>query len=66
MNIGKSIKIACVKKDIAQHKLAKTVGVSTVTMSTLANNKSGCKQKTLEALAEAFEMSVSEFIALGE
>tara|TARA_R110000765_G_scaffold63183_1_gene122822 strand:- start:719 stop:919 length:201 start_codon:yes stop_codon:yes gene_type:complete len=66
MNIGKSIKIACVKKDITQEALSKKIGVSTVTISTLANNKGSCKQKTLEALAEAFEMPVSEFIALGE
>ncbi len=66
MNIGKSIKVACAQKEIQQQDLAEMLGLSTVTISTLANNKGGCKQKTLVALAGAFEMPVSEFIALGE
>jgi len=66
MNIGKSIKIALVKKGMEQRKLARKIKLSTVTTSKLANIKAPCKQKTLEALAKAFDMPVSEFVALGE
>jgi len=66
MDIGKSIKIACVENDVKQRELAETLGVTPITISKLANNRGGCKKSTLEALANAFDMPVSEFIALGE
>lgn len=66
MDIGKSIKIACIQNDIKQTELAEKLGISTVYMSRLATNKGSCKKSVLEALASAFEMPVSEFIALGE
>lgn len=66
MNIGKSIKIACAMRDLTHYELADKAGVSTVTLSSLVNNKTSCKQKTLESLAKAVDLPVSEFIALGE
>jgi len=66
MNIGKSIRVACAKKEINHKELARLVGISETTISTLVNNKSKCKQKTLEEFASFFEIPVSEFIALGE
>lgn len=66
MDIGKSIKIACIQNDVRQGELAEELGISTVYMSRLATNKCPCKKDMLETLAAKFEMPVSEFIALGE
>ena len=66
MNIGKSMKIACAKKEISGKDLAELLGLSEGTISLLINNKTRCKQATLEKLAIEFDMPVSEFIALGE
>lgn len=65
MNLGKSIRVACAQKDIKGKDLAKILGVSEATISTMLNKPTG-KEKSLTALAEVFEMPVSEFIALGE
>ena len=66
MNIGRSIRIACAHCDMNQGDLAATCGISRVTISHLVTGKTQCNQKTLETLAAAFDMKVSEFIALGE
>lgn len=66
MNIGKSIKVACAKREINQVELAKLSGMSEATISNLVGGKTQCKQKTLEKLAKVFEIPASEFIALGE
>ena len=66
MNVGKSMKIACAKKEITGKDLAELLGLSEGTISLLINNKVKCTQKTLEAMAIEFDMPVSEFIALGE
>lgn len=65
MNIGRSIRVACAKKDIKQKALAELSGISEVTISSLVSGGK-CKQVTLEALVAVFDMPVSEFIALGE
>lgn len=66
MNIRKSIKVACAKNDMTQKDLSEATGISVVTISHLISGKTQCKQKTLEALAKAFNMPVSEFVFLGE
>lgn len=66
MNIGRSIRVACAQKDMTQLDLATNTGVSEVTISKLVNDRVKCKQQTLEAMAKAFDMQVSYFIALGE
>lgn len=65
MNIGKSLKFALLKNDKNQSELAQQLGLRDQQISRLANAKSA-NGKTIEMLANAFDMSVSEFIALGE
>lgn len=65
MNVGKSLKIALVKKGMSQTELAKKMGVHDQWVSKLANSESAA-QTTLVGLAEALDMKVSEFVALGE
>lgn len=65
MNVGKSLKIALIKKGMSQTELAKKMGVHDQWVSKLANSESAA-QTTLVGLAEALEMKVSEFVALGE
>ena len=65
MNVGKSLKIALAMKGIKQSDLAATVGMTTVWISRLANSeKAG--MGSVEMLAKALDMKVSEFLALGE
>lgn len=65
MNVGKSLKIALVKKGMSQTELAKKMGVHDQWVSKLANSESAA-QTTLVGLAAALDMKVSEFVALGE
>jgi len=66
MNVSKSIKVACAKKEINQVILSNLSGMSEATISNLVGGRTQCKQRTLEKFAEVFEMPVSEFVALGE
>lgn len=65
MNLGKSIKMALAKREMSQKDLAEKMGWSIVWTNTLANKKSA-RSETIEALATAFGMKTSEFVALGE
>lgn len=65
MNVGKSTKIALVKNDRSQGWLAEQLGVSRQRATAIANSET-VGAKILERLAAVFNMSVSEFIALGE
>jgi len=65
MNVGKSIKIALAKRDINQTQLAGKLGFTQVWVNRLANSRTA-SMTTVETLAQAFNMRVSEFIALGE
>lgn len=66
MHIGKSIKMALIKRGKDQKWLKSQLkSPSQQHVSRLANKQSG-KSQTIEQLAEVFEMSTSEFIALGE
>ncbi len=65
MNIGKSIRKALIDKDMNQAELAVKIDVSRSSMSQLCS-RDFCNKSTLDALCEAFDMSASELIALGE
>lgn len=65
MNIGKSLKIALLQNDMEQSDLAEKLGIHQSNISRIAN----CKvitTETLGRLAKAFNMKVSDFIAIGE
>ena len=66
MDIGKSIKIALIKKGENQKWLGEQLGHNTPQNTSHLVNSKTTKQATIERLAEIFEMPVSEFIALGE
>jgi transcriptional regulator with XRE-family HTH domain len=65
MNIGKSIRKALIDRDMRQNQLAAKMGVGVRWMSRMANSRVASMQ-TVEALAKQFDMTVSEFIKLGE
>jgi len=65
MNLRKSIKKCLLDKEMSQKDLAIKLGMSETSMSQLAAQTS-CTGATLQKLAEAFDMKVSEFIAIGE
>lgn len=65
MNLRKSIKVALAQRGISQKSLADQIGMSETGISQLAAQKS-CTGATLQKLATAFDLKVSEFIALGE
>jgi plasmid maintenance system antidote protein VapI len=65
MNSGKSIKIAIVQNDRDSKWLAEQMDVSVSRVNALKSSAS-CNTETLERLANIFNMTVSEFIALGE
>lgn len=65
MNIGKSLKMALLKNDMEQIDLADKVGIHQSNISKISCGKT-ITTETLERLAKAFSMSVSDFIKLGE
>ena len=65
MNIGKSLRMALVSRDMRQNQLAEKMGVGARWMSRMATSRTASMQ-TVEALAAQFDMTVSEFIKLGE
>lgn len=65
LNLRKSIKTALAQRDMSQKALAEKLGMRETSISQLAAQTS-CTGATLQKLAEAFEMKVSEFVALGE
>lgn len=65
MNLRKSVMIALAQRDMKQKDLADQLGMSQGSMSQLLGQRS-CTGATLEKLAAAFDMKVSEFVRLGE
>jgi len=65
MNLRKSVMLALASKEMKQKDLADQLGMSQGSMSQLVNQKS-CTGGTLQKLASAFGMKVSDFVALGE
>lgn len=65
MNIGKSLKMALLKNDMEQSDLAEKIGIHQSNISKISCGKT-ITTETLSRLAVAFDMKVSEFIAIGE
>jgi DNA-binding Xre family transcriptional regulator len=65
MNFRKSLKLALIQRDMTQKALALKLGMRETSMSQLAS-QSSCTGATLQKIAGAFGMKVSEFVALGE
>lgn len=65
MDIGKSIKIALIKRDMQQKDLADALMYKPAHLSNLANGKS-TSMTSVRKIAAALDYQVSEFIALGE
>lgn len=65
MNFRRSLKLALAQRDMTQKALAEKLGMRETSMSQLAAQTS-CTGATLQKIADAFGMKVSEFVALGE
>lgn len=65
MNIGKSIKVALAMKGMKAKDLAETLVVTPPTISVMCSRPTASGQMLIQ-LSLAFDMKVSEFIALGE
>ena len=65
MNTGKSIRMCLAKEEMTQKELAEQLNVTPTYASKLCRQKS-CGGSMLEKLADVFNLSVSEFIQLGE
>ena len=66
MNIGKSINIGCALFNCNKNELAASIGKSVVTVSQYANGHTDPSMKSLELMAEFFNVKVSTFIEWGE
>jgi transcriptional regulator with XRE-family HTH domain len=66
MNLAKSLKKALLERNKSQLDLAKDLGISTVHLNRLANNKAQMSPAIMERIASQFGMKVSEFVKLGE
>ena len=65
MNIGKSTRIAMAMRGMRSKDLAKVLGVTQSSMSVLLARETSTGGQ-IKNLAAAFDMKVSEFVALGE
>ena len=65
MDISKSIEISLIKRGWSKGDLAEKLDVSHQTVARICGNKL-CGGRMLANLAKLFDMSVSEFIAVGE
>lgn len=65
MNIGRSINVALAKKDMKKADLARSMDWSANYVSKICKSPE-IGMGSVKKLADFFEMSVSEFISLGE
>jgi DNA-binding Xre family transcriptional regulator len=65
MNLGKSLKIALIKAELSQIELAEKIGVSKQQVNNWTR-ADGIRSTNLNKVCNALNLSVSEFIALGE
>lgn len=65
MNASKSLKIALAKRGLNQLKFANLAGMTQPSVSGLAS-RSNWNCESLQKVADALGLKVSEFIALGE
>lgn len=66
MDMKKSILIGLAKSNMTRKELCEKAGVTNPYLSYVLHGKMTPKVSTVERIAWAFNMSVSEFIALGE
>lgn len=66
MNIPKSIRVALAKHDMTRQQLAERTQIHETNLSKMVNGRYGISSQQLERFAGAFDMKVSEFLALGE
>ncbi len=66
MDINKSINHFMYQRRLNQRQLAVEAGMSVASLSLIRNNRRSPTIKTLAKLANACEVKVSEFIAVGE
>lgn len=65
MNAAKSMKIAMAQREINQTQLAEKIGITQGALSALASRKNW-NAESMQKVAKALGMKVSEFVALGE
>lgn len=65
MNFRRSLKLALAQRDMTQKALAEKLGMRETSLSQLAAQTS-CTGATLQKISDAFDMKVSDFVALGE
>lgn len=65
MNIGRSVKVALAQRGKTVTWLSEQLGISRTRTSTIANSERA-SLANIEKLAAIFELTASEFIALGE
>lgn len=65
MNLKKSIKQACLNKEVTQKSIAENLGFSPTQLQVIMKRNSASTAMLL-SIADAFGMKLSEFIALGE
>ncbi len=66
MNIAKSVRVATAMRGITQKQMAALANINEVNLSKMINGKHGVSSEQLSRMAEAVDMKVSEFVALGE
>ena len=65
MNLKKSIKLACLNKEVTQKAIAEKLGFSPTQLQVIMKRNSASTVMLL-AISDAFGIKLSEFIALGE
>lgn len=66
MDIAKSIRVALAREAKNQTWLGDQIGATKATVSNYCKGRSKPDSDRLEQIAQLFDMTVSEFIALGE
>lgn len=66
MNLAKSLKKALLERNKSQLDLAKDLGISTVHLNRLANDKAQMSPALMERISKQLDMKVSDFVSLGE
>lgn len=66
LDISKAVQKALDSKGVSQYALANKVGWSSANVNHICRGRAGTNIRTLQVVAEALEMKLSELIALGE
>ena len=65
MDIRKSIKVSMAVTDINQKELAELTGLTEATISNIINGKNSPSMRTIEKIANAFQISVDGLLGIG-